>query len=170
MTVRHGSSTPREASAAAVRRAAQGALSMRARVGYVALLTASACGAAGLASLWATEPGLPARTHAAFAALTALCLAWASMAAWILRTRRVLLGYDRVLAGRMAITGAGLFTMGMAAAAALSGRPAAWGGVLLGVVMVAVAALQLRRAARHVLELVARRDALARDLQAASGG
>jgi hypothetical protein len=170
MTIRHDSSTPREASAAAVRRAAHGALSMRARVGYVALLIAAACGAAGLVSLWATEPGLPARTHAAFAALTALCLAWAAIAAWILRTRRVLLGYDRVLAGRMAVTGAGLFTAGMVAAAAASGRPAAWGGVLLGAAMVAVAAVQLRRAARRVLELVAQRDALARELDAASIG
>lgn len=165
MTVRHQSSAARETSAAAVRRAAQGALSMRARVGYVALMIASACGAAGLVSLWATEPGLPGRTHAAFAALTALCLAWAAVAAWVLRTRRVLLGYDRVLAGRMAVIGAGLFTMGMVAAAGISGAPAARGGVLLGAAMVAVAALQLRRAARRFLALVAQRDALARQLE-----
>jgi hypothetical protein len=164
MTTRDASSTAREHSAASVRRAAHGALSMRARVGYVGLLLVSVCGTAGLVSLWVTEPGLPGRTHAAFAAMTALCAGWAGLAAWVLRTRRVLLGYDRVLAGRMAVTGTGLFTMGMVAAAAVSGRPAAWGGVLLGLVLVAVAAAQLRRAARRFLELVAQRDALARQL------
>jgi hypothetical protein len=164
MTTRNASSTAREYSAAAVRRAAHGALSMRARIGYVALMLVSVCGMAGLVSLWATEPSLPARTHAAFAAMTALCAGWAGLAGWVLRTRRVLLGYDRVLAGRMAVTGSSLFTMGMVAAAAISGRPAAWGGVLLGVVMVAVAAVQLRRAARRFLELITQRDALARQL------
>jgi hypothetical protein len=164
MTTRDVSSAARDHSAAAVRRASHGALSMRARVGYVALMLVSVFGMAGLVSLWVTEPGLPGRTHAAFAAMTALCAGWAGVAAWVLGTRRVLLGYDRVLAGRMAVTGAGLFTTGMVAAAAVSGRPAAWSGVLLGGVMVAVAALQLRRAARRFLELVAQRDALARQL------
>jgi hypothetical protein len=137
---------------------------MPARVGYVVLMLVALCGMAGLVSLWVTEPGLPGRTHAAFAAMTALCAGWAGLAAWVLRTRRVLLGYDRVLAGRMAVTGSGLFTMGMITAAALTGQAAAWSGVLLGAVMVAVAMVQLRRAGRRVLELVAQRDALAREL------
>ncbi len=166
MTTRDTSFTAREHSAASVRRAAHGALSMRARVGYVALMIVSVCGAAALVSLWATEPGLPWRTHVGFAAMTALCVGWASLAAWVLSRRRVLLGYDRVLAGRMAVTGSGLFLMGTVVAAAVSGRPAAWGGVLLGLAMFAVALVQLRRAARQFLELVTQRDALARQLDA----
>jgi hypothetical protein len=166
MTTGIVSSPAREASAAAVRRAAHGVLSLRARVGYVALLIVSVCGTAALVSLWVTEPGLPGRTHGAFAALAGLGVAWATLAAWVLRTRRVLLGYDRVLAGRMALVGTGLFTVGMVAAAAITGRSSAWGGVLLGLAMFAVAGVELRRAVRRFGELVARREALARELGA----
>ena len=48
MTTRDTSFTPREHSAAAVRRVAHGALSMRARVGYVALMIVSVCGTANV--------------------------------------------------------------------------------------------------------------------------
>ncbi len=158
------SAAAREASAAAVRRAARSTLSFRARLAYVALLLVATGGALATATLWATEPALPARTHTAFGALTALNLGWAGLAAWVLGTRRVLLGYDRVVAGRMAVAFSGLFVAGMMAAAVLSGRGAAWGGVAVGGVLVAIAARQLARASRRFGELVAQRDALARQL------
>jgi hypothetical protein len=151
-------------SAATVRQAARRSLSMPARLGYVTLLLVAAAGAIALATLWATEPALPARTHAAFAALTAVNVGWAAFAAWVLRTRRVLLGYDRVVAGRMAVTFSAVFAAGMIAAALLSGRPAVWGGVAVGVVMTTIAALQLGRATRRFTELMTQRDSLAGQL------
>jgi hypothetical protein len=169
MTIRDASSAAREHSAAAVRRAAHGALSMRARVGYVALMVVSVCSTAGLVSLWTTEPGLPQRTHVAFAALAAILLAWASFAVWVLRSRRILYGYDRVVAGRLSVTFCALFVLGMVAAGAITGLRGPWGGAAIGLVMLALAVRQLRRAARRFLELVAQRDALSRELDAGAG-
>lgn len=166
MPTRDDGSAARDRSAAAVRRAAHGALSMRARVGYVALLTVSICATAGLVSLWTTEPGLPQRTQIAFSALVAILLAWIAFAAWVLRSRRILYGYDRVVAARLSVTFCALFVLGMVATAATTGLRGPWGGAAVGVVLLGLALFNLRRAGRQFLELVARRDALARELDA----
>ena len=160
--------TARAASADAVRRASLGALSMRARVGYVALLLVAVAGAGALASLWATEPALPARTHAAFALLLGILLAWAAFATWVLRTRRALFGRDGVIAGRLSVTFSAVYTVGMAAVAAATGLAGPWAGAGVGLLMLAVAMLNLRRATRRVEALTAQRDALARELGVAS--
>ena len=132
MIIINPSAAARQASPSAVRRAARSDLSFRARLAYVALLLVGTGGALATATLWATEPALPVRTHMAFGALTALNLGWAGLATWVLGTRRVLLGYDRVIAGRMAVTFSGVFIAGMTAAAVRSGRGALWGGVAVG--------------------------------------
>jgi hypothetical protein len=160
--------TARAASADAVRRASLGALSMRARVGYVALLLVSVAGAGALASLWATEPTLPARTHAAFALLLGILLAWAAFATWVLRTRRALFGRDGVIAGRLSVTFSAVYTVGMAVVGGASGLAGPWAGAGVGLLMLAVAVLNLRRATRRVEALTAQRDALARELGVAS--
>jgi hypothetical protein len=154
----------RTASADAVRRASLGALSMRARVGYVGLLLVSVAGAGALASLWATEPVLPVRTHVAFALLLGILLAWAAFATWVLRTRRALFGRDGVIAGRLSVAFSALYTAGMAAAGAGTGLTAPWAGAGVGLLMLAVALLNLRRATRRVETLTAQREALAREL------
>jgi hypothetical protein len=154
----------RTASADAIRRASLGALSMRARVGYVALLLMSIAGAGALVSLWATEPTLPARTHAAFAVLLAVLLSWAAFAAWVLRTRRALFGRDSVIAARLSITFSAVFAAGMAALGLGTGLTGPWAGAGVGLLMLAVALLNLRRAMRRVVALTARREALAREL------
>lgn len=164
MTAPDPHATARAASADAVRRTSLGALSMRARVGYVALLLVSVAGAGALASLWATEPALPARTHAAFALLLGILLAWAAFATWVLRTRRALFGRDGVIAGRLSVTFSALYTAGMAAVAAGTGLPGPWAGAGVGLLMLCVALLNLRRATRRVEALSAQRDALAREL------
>jgi hypothetical protein len=168
MTTNDPYATARTASADAVRRVSLGALSMRARVGYVALLLVSVAGAGALASLWATEPALPARTHAAFAALLGILLAWAAFAIWVLRTRRALYGRDGVVAGRLSATFSALYTLGMAAVGAGTGLAGPWAGAGVGLLMLAVALLNLRRATRRVEALSAQRDALARELGLAS--
>ncbi len=154
----------RAASLADITDAVRGGLALGPRLGYVLLLVVSVAGAGALGSLWATEPALPVRTHVAFAGLLGILLAWASLAAWVLGTRRVLLGRDRVIAGRLAVTFAALYTAGMAAAGTMSGRPGAWLAASLGLAMIAAAAWLLRRAIRQAVALTARRDALARQL------
>jgi hypothetical protein len=156
--------TARTASAAAIRRTSLGALSMRARVGYVALLLVSVAGAGALASLWATEPALPARTHAAFAVLLGILLAWAAFATWVLRTRRALFGYDGVIAGRLSVAFSALYATGMTAVGIGTGLAGPWAAAGVGLLMLGVALLNLRRATRRVIALTAQRDALAREL------
>lgn len=161
--------TARTASADAIRRASAGALSMRARVGHVALLLVTIAAAGALSALWATEPDLPARTRVAFALLLGVLLAWAAFAAWVLRARRALFGRDRVIAARLSVTFSVLFTAGMAAAGIATGLAGPWAGSGVGLVMVAVALLNLRRATRLVTALTAQREALARQLETAGG-
>ena len=55
-----------------------GPLSLRRRVGYLAVGLAGLTGSALIALLRATEPGLPPRTNAAFAVLVAVGSAWGS--------------------------------------------------------------------------------------------
>ena len=52
-----------------VQKLARGELSVKARLGYVALLLVSSAMTAGLVSLWLTEAFLPLRTHLAFGAM-----------------------------------------------------------------------------------------------------
>ena len=52
-----------------VQKLARGELSVKARLGYVALLLVSSAMTVGLVSLWLTEAFLPLRTHLAFGAM-----------------------------------------------------------------------------------------------------
>ncbi len=164
MTNQTALDTARLASLADITEAARGGLALGPRLGYVLLLVVALAGAVALGSLWATEPALPLRTHVAFAGLLAILAAWTVFAAWVLGTRRVLLGRDRVIAGRLAVTFSAFYTVGMAAAGAGTGRPAPWLAAALGLAMTAAAAWLLRRAVGQVAALTARRDALVRQL------
>jgi hypothetical protein len=151
-------------STAAVRQLADTELSVSSRLGHVALLLAALGMTVVVVSLWLTEPVLPLRTHAAFGVMTAIGLSWSAFASWVLTSRRVLFARQRIVAGRMAVTFAAVFTIGALATAAATGAPAALAAAMTGVVMVAVAVVILRRAHRASAQLMARRDALEREL------
>lgn len=148
-------------SIADAQRLVHGQLSMRARVGYAVLLTGALTMTAAIGSLWLTEPRLPARTHAAFALLTALGSAWTVFAAWVLGRRRVLFGVDRVVAASLGLAGTTLGAAGMAAAARWTPLGArAWPAAILHALLAAVALVALVRARRRVTTLRRRLEAL----------
>ena len=99
-----------------IRELAQGELSVKARLGYVALLLAAAGMTAVIVSLWLTESALPVRTHLAFGVLSAIGLSWVALATWALTSRRILFARDRFIASRMAVTFTSVFAIGAVAA------------------------------------------------------
>jgi hypothetical protein len=143
-----------------IRAMAHGQLSVKSRVGYVALLLAATGMSVVIVSLWLTEPVLPARTQLAFALMTAIGLSWVALASWVLSARRPLFARDRVIAGRMAVGFTALFTIGAGVAAAISGSVAAFGALATGVVMAGFAVGAWRAARRRFDELAARRSQL----------
>ena len=140
-------------------------LSWPARLRYVGLLmAASTMTAIGLALL-VTEPDLPARTSVAFALLAAIGASWSIFAGWMLSRRRVLLGWHRVVAGRIAVVASAAFVAGAVLTGVLTGQRGAWAAAGLGVVMLVVAAALLVRARRSFLQLSQRRAALELELE-----
>ena len=87
-------------------------LSLRRRVGYLAVGLAGATGSALIGLLWATEPGLPARTQVAFAGLVAIGLCWAAFGGWAVTRRAPLFAGDRVVAGWLGVGAWLAFTAG----------------------------------------------------------
>ncbi|WP_217624546.1 hypothetical protein [Streptomyces sp. TRM64462] len=146
-------------------------VSLRSRMRYVAVGLAGGCMAALIAVLWATEPGpLPARTRIAFAGMTAIGLAWAVFAGWVLTRRRPLFARDRVLGARLAlaattVTGAS----GTALATARGTAPVAVVTALGGAALAAAAGVTLARARSRHRELLRLRDTLRNDALRAPG-
>ena len=138
-------------------------LSLPSRLGHTALLVMSLSGAALVASLWLTEPALPPRTHAAFAAIVAMALAWAAFAGWVLARRRVLYAYHRVVSGRLAVAITALVLLGAVMLRDRTGTA----GVVTAASFFAVACVVLVRSQRRFAALRARRDELQH--QAAAG-
>jgi hypothetical protein len=134
-----------------------GQLSLRARVGYTVLLVVALTASVAIASLWATEPALPMRTHIAFAVMTTIGAAWSLFAVWVLGRRRVLLGRDRVIAASIGLvaTTAGLAGMLAAALWTSVGTPAYVGAAVQGALVV-VAMVLLLGARRRVREIESR--------------
>ena len=136
-------------------------LSLPSRLGHIVLLVASVTVATAVGSLWATEPALPLRTHAAFAFIVSAAVAWTAFAVWVLVRRRVLFGADRVLAARMGLTFSAMGAAGMGALGYWSGLGrAAYLGAIVQVLLCGLAAILLVRARRHVAALSQRRQAL----------
>ncbi|MFG6429145.1 hypothetical protein [Roseateles sp. LYH14W] len=140
-------------------------LSARSRFGHVLLLLAAATMATLTGSLWATEPALPARTAAAFAVMTGMGLCWVAYAAWVLTTRRVLLGRQRVLASAMGALFSGVALAGALAAGLLADVPAAWPAALVFAAMAALAVVMLVRAQSDYARLRRRRAELEQRLR-----
>jgi len=157
--------TTRMESLAMVRKLAQGELSVKARLGYVALLLASSAMTAVMVSLWLTEPVLPLRTQLAFGAMTLIGISWVALSIWALSARRALLARDHVIAGRMSVAFTALFLAGAIAAVLMGGKAAAFGAAAMGAVMFAMALRVLAGARRRYEALSARREALERELE-----
>lgn len=151
-------------SADELRRRLAAEITLPSRVGYTALLLAGLAVAAVAGSLLATEPGLPARTQAAFAIITGVGLAWAVFAGWVLARRRVLFVSHRVIAGRMAVTFSGLFTAGaLGVWLAGSRQPAgALAAAAVGGAMLATAVVVLLHARRRMRGIAARKREIER--------
>src|SRR6266542_6921921 len=95
--------------AAAIQRLADVELSLRSRLGYVALLLAALMMTGVVGALWLTEPALPLRTQIGFALMVVIGLSWVAFALRVLTSRRMLLARHRIVAGRMAVAFTALF-------------------------------------------------------------
>jgi hypothetical protein len=134
-------------------------LSLRKRVGYVTLGLAGLAGGGLIGLLWATEPGLPPRTHVAFGAMTAIGLGWALFGGWAVTRRTPLFARDRVVAGWLGLVAWLLSAAGALAIMVTRDRLEPW---LIGVVLAlgAVALVNLRAARRARAALLLRRKQL----------
>jgi hypothetical protein len=144
-----------------VRKLAGSELSLKARVGYVALLLVSTGMTAVIASLWLTEAFLPLRAQLAFGVMCFIGVSWAALALWVLSRRRPLFARDRVIAGGMAVTFTSVFVAGGLAAVILVNNAAAYGVLTTGLLMLGLALKVLAGARQRFAELSARRAALA---------
>ena len=140
-------------------------LSSVSRFGYVALLLVALAMTIVIASLWLTEAALPLRAQLAFAVLIVIGLSWAVFSVWALASRRVLLGWQSVVAGRMAVTFTTVFVMGALVIGYATNAAAAYGAAVLGFAMLACAVAVLRRAHRTFADLTERRRTLERELE-----
>jgi hypothetical protein len=151
-------------SMAAVRKLALGEMSVKARLGYVALLLVSSAMTVGILSLWCTESYLPLRAQLAFGAMSLIGISWVALSIWALTTRRILLARDRVAAGWMSVVFTALFLAGAIVAVLVTGSAAAFGAAATGVLMFGIALRVLAGARRRFIELLARREELQRQL------
>lgn len=135
-------------------------LALPPRLGYVALLLGATTMTSIVTALWLTEPVLPIRAQAAFGVMIGIGLSWASFAVWVLRRRRVLLGQQSIVAGRMAVAFTTIFILGALLVGYTSGTTAGYAAAALGLLMLGAAAGLLLRAHRTVARLGARRRTL----------
>jgi hypothetical protein len=145
-----------------VRQLASSELSLRARLGYVALMLVSLGVTTVIVSLWATEPRLPVRGQVAFCAMSLIGACWAVLSIWALATRRPLFARDRVIAGGMAVAFTSLLLAATFAAAVVIGTEAAYAAMALAAMMLTMAIKVNARARRRFAELAARRAELTR--------
>src|SRR5690606_26007128 len=103
-----------------------------------------------------TEAALPARTVTAFLLMLLISLAWSAYAAWVLIARRTLLAAHRIVAGRIAVTAAALFTLGSGSLGAVAQSAAGWAAAALGLFLLGAAVVLLVRAQRQHRALVQR--------------
>lgn len=154
--------TGQDESLAMIQRLARGELSLRVRLGYVALLLVATAMSVVILALWITEPALPMRTQVAFGAMSVIGLSWVGFALWAVTTRRVLFARDRVIAGHLAVAFTSMFLAGSVALAVVQPAAAAFGMAGTGVLMLSAALAVLAGARRRFAELAARRAQLER--------
>ena len=130
-------------------------LSMRRRVGYLAVGLGGLTGSGLIGLLWATEPDLPVRTAASFATLIVIGLGWTAFGGWAVTRRAPLFARDRVVAGWLGAVAWLIFGVGALVIAVTP--PVLACVVTLGV----LAAVNLTAARRARTALIRRRDELA---------
>ena len=150
--------------AARFERLARTELSRGARIAHVLLALVASALTIVVASLWLTEPSLPLRTSIAFALMTAIGLSWVVYSVWVLSARRVMFARQRVVAGRVAVTFCGVFSVGCVTLAAATDARGAWPAFAMSLALLAIALGLWRRAESAHASLLARRDALERTL------
>lgn len=140
-------------------------LSRPERIRYVGLLVVSFAVSSLVATLWATEPSLPLRTHVAFGGLVLLGLSWAAVAGFILTRRRPLYAGDRVLATGMAVAATVVIGGATTALAVVRGSTKALAfAVALGLLTILTALVLHVRARKRCAVLLAERRRLERVL------
>jgi hypothetical protein len=149
---------------AGLERLARTELSLAARLAHVLLALVASAMTIVVVSLLLTEPALPRRTTTAFGLLAVIGVGWVAYSAWVLSARRVMLAQQRVVAGRLAVAFAGTFTGGCIVLALATAAPAAWPATAMSVALLAAAVTLWRRAEAAHGKLLARRDALEREL------
>ncbi|MET8145447.1 hypothetical protein ABZU32_34535 [Sphaerisporangium sp. NPDC005288] len=134
-------------------------LSLRRRIGYVTLACAGLAGSGLIGVLWATEPGLPPQTKAAFAVLVAIGLCWAAFGGWAVTRRAPLFARDRVVAGWMGLGAWLTLTIGALVITTLRHKidPSA---IVMLLVLGVLAVVNLRAARRARTALLRRKDEL----------
>jgi hypothetical protein len=135
-------------------------ISFRSRAGHLALLIISAFASVAMASLLATEEGVPMRATVALAGILSLNLIWMAYAAWVLTARQPMLLNHRVVAGRISVAATAAFTLGSAAIGIATGATSGWMAALLGIGLLSVAVTLLIRARRDFRALQLRRATL----------
>ena len=140
-------------------------LSRPSRLRHLVLLLAASAMSAIVMALLLTERSLPVRTAIALGVLAIIGVSWMAFAAWVQTRKRVILGRDRLVAGRLAVTFSGVFVIGALAVGFITSRTPPFAAAALGTVMLAVAVAMLTRARRHVAQLTKRRDELERLLR-----
>jgi uncharacterized membrane protein YciS (DUF1049 family) len=159
---------PPAALAADLRRLTILELSLPARLRYVALLLGASALTAVVSALLLTEPELPLRTSIALGVMTAIGLSWMTFAAWVLMHKRILLGQQRVVAGRMALVFCSVFMVGALLTGYETGNPSALSAAGLGMVMLLVALTIFIRARQSFAQLSKRRAVLEQQLARSS--
>jgi hypothetical protein len=149
---------------AGLERLARTELSLAPRLGHVLLALVASAMTIVVVSLLLTEPVLPTRTKTAFFLLATIGIGWVTYSAWVLTARRVMLARQRVVAGRMAVAFAAVFTCGCAVLGVTSGTAAAWPAGVMGIGLLGTAVVVWRRAETAYAKLLVRREELRREV------
>ncbi len=147
-----------------LRRLTASELSLTARRGYLGLLLAATVMTVIVTALLVTEPSLPWRASIALGVLAAIGLSWVGFAVWVLSYRRILLGRDRLVAGRMAVGFSIVFCLGAVVVGFATASRSAFAAAAMGALMIVIAAGLLVQARRRVEQLSKRRDELEQQL------
>lgn len=127
-------------------------LSLRRRIAVVVASLGGFATATLTALLWATEPGLPPRTHVAFGGIVAVGLGWVGYGVWVLTYRLPLFARDRVVAAWLGLAASVLLATPVGLVVILRDRMQAAGLVtILTLVLLATANLVRARAHRTAL-------------------
>ncbi|MGH8052022.1 MAG: hypothetical protein ACRERV_12805 [Methylococcales bacterium] len=140
------------------------ALSTRARLGHVGLLLAALAMSIVLVALLVTEPGIPMRTHIAFAVMLAMSLSWTGYTIWVLKNRWTLLANHRIVAGKMAVAFTAIFTIAALATGFSTGKSTGFLAAGMGAALLVIAIGLLARAKQRFIFLQNRRVQLEREL------